>query len=392
MGTVMNGGASDGDVAGELHRSEERFRLLVESVIDYAIFLLDTTGHVESWNSGAERLKGYTRDDIVGHHYSIFYPPEYREEQLPERLLTEALERGHVEHSGWRIRQDGTRFWANVVITALHDDAGRHRGFAKVTRDMTEMYEAELAREQALRERQHALDRLEELVRWRQDFTDWIIHDLQTPTMAITAFTQLLQDGGLSGAERAELLDRIASNAGTVQHLVDDLRAYTRLSSGQVELRAETVAVRDLVTRLLDDMAPILAEHPVDVNIDGIEVEVDPQAFERILRNLLANAARHTPAGTAIRVTGRSAGAGTVLSVADDGPGIPGHLLPRVFARFESSGRGGMGLGLTIARRYAELHGGTIDVDSAPGEGTTFHVTLPSDAAVADAREFTPGP
>jgi PAS domain S-box-containing protein len=385
VATVPNGGASDGDVASELHRSEEGFRLLVESVIDYAIFLLDPSGHVESWNSGAARLKGYTRDEIVGHHYSVFYPPEYRQERLPERLLAEAREQGRVEHSGWRLRKDGSRFWANVVITALHDDAGRHRGFAKVTRDMTEMHETEQAREAALLERQDALDRLEELVRWRRDFTDWIIHDLQTPVTSITAFADLLHDDGLSDAERSELLDRIASNAGTVQHLVDDLRAYTRLSNGQVVLREETIAVRSLVARLLDDMAPVMAGHPVEVDVEGIEIHVDPQAFERVLRNLLANAARHTPAGTPIRVTGRSTGAETVLSVADDGPGIPDHLLPRVFARFQSGGRGGMGLGLTIAKRYVELHGGTIDVDSGPGEGTRFRVTLPGGVDVPDA-------
>ncbi|WP_425413694.1 sensor histidine kinase [Nitriliruptor alkaliphilus] len=214
-------------------------------------------------------------------------------------------------------------------------------------------------------------------MRWRQDFTDRIIHDLQTPVTSIAAFADLLRGDDLSEAERAELLERIASNAGTVQHLVDDLRTYTQLSSGQVELRTEQLPLRPLVTRLLDDMAPILAGHAVDLDVDGVAVQVDPQAFERILRNLLANAARHTPAGTAIRVTGRSGADATVITVADDGPGIPGHLLPRVFARFESGGRGGMGLGLTIARSYAELHGGSIDVDSEAGEGTRFRVTLP---------------
>jgi PAS domain S-box-containing protein len=367
--------------AHELRRTEERLRLLVESVTDYAIFVLDPDGTVASWNPGAERLKGYTEAEVLGRHYSLFYPPEDREAGLPERLLATALEHGRVEHTGWRVRKDGSRFWADVVITALRDESGQPAGFAKVTRDRTELHETEEARERALTEQREAVARLRELDRWRRGFTDGIVHDLQSPVTAIDAFAHLIEEGDPPADERTELLERIRSNARTLQDLIDNLRADGLLAEGRLQLEREPIALRPFVARVLEDMTPVLAGHPTSAAVADVEVIADPRALERMLRNLLGNAARHTPPGTAVTITGGREADVVVLAVSDEGPGIAEHLLPRIFEPFESGAQRGTGLGLDITRRYVELHGGTVTAESTAGEGATFRLILPDPAS-----------
>lgn len=364
--------------ARELRRSEERLRLLVESVVDYAIFILDLDGTVASWNRGAQRLKGYTAAEVLGRHYSEFYPEEQREADLPRQLLARALDEGRVEHSGWRIRKDGSRFWANVVITALRDEDGSPCGFAKVTRDMTDLHEAAEARERALDEERALVGRLRELDRWRQEFTDSVAHDLQTPVTAIDAFAHLLTDGDdLSPQERVELLGHIRSNARTLQELIDNLRFDGQLAEGKIHLEFEPIPLRELIGRVVGDMRPVLAEHPTTTAADDVSVQADRRALERVLRNLLGNATKHTPEGTAVTVTATPSDGDVVVTVTDEGPGIAADLLPRIFDRFEAGTRRGSGLGLDIARRLVELHGGTLAVDSRVGAGSSFRVTLP---------------
>jgi len=360
-----------------LRRSEERFRLLVDSVADYAIFVLAPDGIIESWNVGAQRLKGYTADEAIGQHYSMFYEPEQREQRVPQRLLATALRQGRVEHSGWRLRKDGTRFWADVVLTSLHDDAGEHTGFAKVTRDRTQAHDAAEAREQALTERQQALDRLQAVDGWRRDFIRTIVHDLQTPIIGISGFLDLLAAGAIPEERQPEIVERLRSNARSLQEMVSNLRSYTLLAEGQVHLRPEKLSVRDFTAQLVADMSPVLTDHTVRMDVDELDLEADRQSFERILRNLLGNAARHTPAGTTVDVRARGDGDDVVVEVHDDGPGIPDHLRGRMFDRFERGADGGTGLGLSIARQLVELHGGSIEADSAPGHGATFQVRLP---------------
>ncbi|MDX1622212.1 MAG: PAS domain-containing sensor histidine kinase, partial [Nitriliruptorales bacterium] len=275
------------DSSRELDRSEERFRLLVESVVDYAIFVLDPDGRIRTWNPGAERLKGYTEDEIVGQHYSVFYPDEYREENLPERLLAEAREQGRVEHSGWRVRKDGSRFWADVVITALWEDE-ELAGYAKVTRDMTEAHEAQQQREAALR-------RLEELDQWRRDFISAVTHDLRSPVVSILGFVRLLRQGGLSDEEVADFHERILSNTLTMNALLEHLRTQAMLESGEITLEFEPLELAQFTRDLVADMEPVLGGHEVEVAVDGVRAMADRRGVERILRNLLSNAARHTP-------------------------------------------------------------------------------------------------
>jgi PAS domain S-box-containing protein len=366
---------------GDLARSEERFRLLVESVVDYAIFLLDVDGHVVSWNAGAERLKGYREHEVVGRHYSLFYPEEYLATDLPTRLLSEARDEGRTEHRGWRVRRDGSRFWADVVITALRDDDGALTGFAKVTRDMTAAHLAEEARERAVRDQQRALDRLEELDRWRRDFLASVIHDLQAPIVVIRGFIELLRDGRIPAAQLEDLTERVLSNTRSLQELVDNLRASSWLDGPEVELHLEPLDLTTLVSDLLADLAPLLGDRPVTFEADDeVVVRADRQGIGRALRNLVVNAARHTPAGTAITVRVQATSSLGVIEIEDAGDGIGEDLLPRLFDRFAAGPGGGTGLGLAIVKRFVELHGGEVTVRSDPGFGTVFRVELPRPA------------
>jgi PAS domain S-box-containing protein len=355
---------------GALHRSEEPFRLLVESVVDYAIYMLDPDGHIESWNLGAQRLKGYGPEEILGEHYSIFYPAPDREAGLPQQLLATARSLGRVSHTGWRIRKDGTRFWADVVISAIRDDEGSLAGFAKVTRDMTDLLRAQEAQAQALAA-------YEDAERWRRDFVSTIAHDLQSPVTAIRGFAKMFaEEWPTSEEDHREFVDRVLSNATSLQHLVDHLRTYTRLESGRVELRFERIALDDFVGRLLADMGPVLERHQLVSELGPVEVEADPRGLDRILRNLLVNAARHTPSRGTIRVRAAADDDRVRIEVEDEGEGIPEELLPHIFERFKHGRRGGTGLGLWIVKQYVELHGGVVSVTTTPGHGTTFGFTL----------------
>jgi PAS domain S-box-containing protein len=369
---------------GDLARSEERFRLLVDSVLDYAIFMLDVDGCVVSWNAGAKRLKGYSAEDIIGRHYSTFYPDEARQAGLPARLLEEARTQGRTEHSGWRVRRDGSRFWANVVITALRDDEGTLTGFAKVTRDLTAAHLAEEARERAVEDQQRALARLEELDRWRRDFLGAVIHDLQTPIVVVRGFVELLRDGRIPADKRDELSERVLSNIRSLQELVDNLRAYSRLTEPGIELHLEPVDLALVVPRLLADLAPVLDDRPVGLETDPeVVVPADRHGIERVVRNLVVNALRHTPAGTAITVRVQATPGAGVIEVEDAGEGIDENLLPRLFERFAAGEGGGTGLGLSIVKHYVDLHGGAVEVDNAPGDGVVFRVILPAESAAA---------
>ncbi len=364
------------DAAGELLQSEERFRLLIDSVVDYAIFILDADGTIVSWNAGAERLKGYTEPEIIGRSSSVFYPPEAREAGEPGEFLAEAVAQGRAARTGWRVRKDGSRFWADVVVTALFDADGRHTGFAKVTRDTTETHLAAEATSRALEEQQQAVLRLKELESWRTRFIGSVAHDLQTPVIAVDGFASLLELD-LADQDQLELVQRIRSNVRSLQELIDNLRTATFFDQDRIGLDLQDVALEPMIRRIVDDMAPVLGNRSVELQVQDIELSADPHALERILRNLLGNVARHTPEDVEVFVRTRRRGDKVVVEVEDCGHGIPAELLPSIFDRYSSGSTGGTGLGLAIAHRYVELHGGTITARSQPGQGAVFRVTLP---------------
>jgi len=350
-----------------LLQSEQRFRLLVDGVADYAIFMLDVGGHVASWNLGAERIKGYTEAEALGRHFRMFYLPEAQQARRPERELEVASREGRYEEEGWRLRRDGSRFWANAVITAIRDSSGELVGFGKVTRDITERRELQRERERAAAELAAANAQLAaanvRLVAAAEDKSQFLAvtaHELRTPIQVISGAADTLSHrwAELTGAERAELLESMRASGGRMRRLLDDLLTAARLESGAVAVRPRPTLVRPL---LVDAVAQTLAAYP-DVGIDiecaaDITVAADPSRLGQILANYLTNAARYgAPPVQVVVSTGRD---GVVIEVRDRGPGVPAELEQRLFDKFAHGPQDrGTGLGLFIARRLARAQGG----------------------------------
>jgi PAS domain S-box-containing protein len=366
--------------------TEGLYRLLVESVRDYAIFMLDPRGRVVSWNEGAERIKGYAADEIIGRHFSAFYHPELVAEGFPDFELELAAREGRFEDEGWRVRKDGTRFWANVVITALRNEAGELVGFAKVTRDLSERRAAE---EQRVADAQRVAS-AEAANRAKSEFLAAMSHELRTPLNAIGGYAELLVDGiyGPVPEPQREVLQRIRRSQQHLLTIITDLLNYSRIEAGQIAY----------------DLAPV----PVVAMLDTVTAMIEPQALrkgltfdrgscpaqalahadraraEQILLNLLSNAVKFTPAGGRISVSCARIGDRVALRVRDSGPGVPANKLEAIFEPFVQLGRAlnspheGIGLGLAISRDLARAMGGDLTVASAPGAGATFTLMLPA--------------
>ncbi|MBI2242884.1 MAG: PAS domain S-box protein [Nocardioides sp.] len=376
----------------ELRRSEARFRLLVENVEDYAIFMLSPEGLVESWNAGAQRIKGYTASEIVGRHFRTFYPPEVQEARHPEHELELALRDGHYEEEGWRVRKDGGRFWANVLITAVHDQTGRHIGFAKITRDNTERREMLEGREAAAAALAEANAQLQQAAEDQAHFLAVTAHELRTPVGVLAGTAEMLAAHAdeLDAEERHELLEGMGSSAARLRRLLADLLTASRLQASALELDVETVDVAALV-----DAAAATARrtHPgaeVEATAEpGLLVEGDRDRLGQAVDNLVANALRH--GSPPVLVSARAAGTDpdTVeIEVRDAGPGISEEMRERLFDRF-ATGRsgGGTGLGLYIVRQLARSHDGEASYrpggGGADGTGGSFVLTLPRAGAGA---------
>ena len=380
----------------ELRRSEERFRLLVEGVADCAIFMLDPNGNIATWNVGAERIKGYRADEIIGQHFSRFYPDETRESGWPEHELSEATAKGSFVDEGWRVRKDGSQFWANVTITALRDDTGRLIGFAKLTRDLTEKKRSEAA-EVASKQRDEILDAersarmaAQHAVRIKDEFLATLSHELRTPLSAILGWTQLLLRRGapLPGEQTQRAHEVIDRNARAQAQLIDDLLDLSGIVSGKTRLEIQQVQVAPIVQAAVDSARPSAEAKGLRLKalLEPIEaiVSADPARLQQVVWNLLTNAVKFTPKGGQIQVLLQRVNSHIELSVSDTGIGIPPAFLPHVFERFSqretttTRNFGGLGLGLAICKQLVELHGGTIRAASQ-GEnlGATFFVTLP---------------
>lgn len=341
--------------------------LLIDSVVDYAMFVLDADGVVRSWNPGAERLKGYRADEIIGHRFSIFYTPEDRESGLPHRLLGRARDEGRVTHTGWRVRKDGTRFWGDVTITALRGADGEIRGFAKVTRDRTDQHEAEVAMADSLEREQAAVKELEAMHRARARFLSAISHDLRTPLGVIRGTLPMLRQGAGDDPDEEEMLDVVDRNVERLHVMTSQLSELSRLERGMLELDRQPVDLADAVAACLRSLGPILDAFEVVTDVEG-QVQLDPLAFERVLTNLLTNAARHAPTGSTITVSSRRQDGEVIIRVEDEGAGVAVDERDTIFHEFRQ-GRSrrpgeGLGLGLSIVRHYAEAHGGRAWVES----------------------------
>jgi len=337
----------------ELRRSEERFRLLVTAVRDYAIFMLDPDGHVMSWNAGARRIKGYAASEIVGRHFRVFYPAEEQASGHPEHNLELALRLGSYAEEGWRIRKDGTRFWASVVITAVHDESGRHVGFSKVTRDQT-------SQQEAIEQRAHLLA--------------VTAHELRSPAAAVEGAAALLtQDWETLDAEhRNRLLGAISASAHRLHRLAADLGAASRLQSDTLALVSEPISLPRLLASAVERASAADPGLEITADADDVTFMGDPARLGQAVDNLLDNAVRH--GRMPVTLTGRRTGSRVTIAVRDAGAGVDEAIAPRLFERFASGPRGGTGLGLYLVREIARRHGGEATYE-APG---TFVIDLPA--------------
>jgi PAS domain S-box-containing protein len=369
------------------------YRMLVESVRDYAIFALDSTGHVLSWNPGAQRFKGYQAHEIIGKHFSVFYTPE--DQWKPERELEIATAEGRFEEEGWRLRKDGSQFWASVVITALRDRQGTLIGFAKVTRDLTER---KLAAEREL-ENARRVAVSEEANRAKAAFLAAMSHELRTPLNAIAGYTDLLLAGigGSVSQQHVDYLQRIRSSQQHLLSIINDILNFSRIEAGQLTYDVQPVslcAVMDRVVPMIEPQA--LAKELRVERWHGPDQTAfaDGTKVEQILLNLLSNAVKFTEPGGRIDVTCSGAGQFVLLSVVDTGVGIPAESLHSIFQPFVQVGRSltspheGAGLGLAISSDLAHGMGGKLEVESSVGVGSRFTLSLPSVPAASEAKRL----
>jgi PAS domain S-box-containing protein len=356
-----------------LKESEERFRLLVQGVKDYAIFMLDPEGHISSWNQGAQLIKGYRPEEILGKHFSVFYPADDRASGWPEHELRVAREEGRFEHEGWRVRKDGSTFWANVVITALYDHRDRLLGFAKVTRDLTDRKRIEALEEADLR---------------RNEFLAMLSHELRNPLAPIRNALGVMRMNGVSESALEWAKTVVDRQVTHLTRLVDDLLDVSRIASGKITLHREPVELAQVAASAVESSQPLIDSrgHTLELRLsdEPLRVEGDLTRLSQVVMNLLNNAAKYTPEGGHIRLTTERDGAAAVIRVRDTGVGMPTDLLPKVFDLFTQGDRsldrseGGLGIGLTLVYRLVTLHGGSVEAKSeGPGLGSEFTIRLP---------------
>ncbi len=354
-----------------LRQSEERFRLLVDGVKDYAIFMLDSKGKVASWNTAAETIYGYTEAEMTGEHFSRFYTPEDLARKWPEHELLVACAEGRFEDEGWRVRKDGSRFWASVIIAALYDNERRVRGFAKVTRDLTA---------------RRRIEALQESERQMNEFLAMLAHELRNPLASIVNALGLMRSK--SGQEQTEFRDVIERQTKLLAHIVDDLLDVSRITRGKIALKKEILDVNGLVARTLESCRPLIdaRKHAVELRLphEELPVDADSTRLSQVVLNLISNAVKYTPEEGRITIALSREDGEAVLRVRDTGIGIPAALLPKVFDLFVQGDRsldrteGGLGIGLTLVKRLVEMHRGSVSAASdGLGEGSEFVVRLP---------------
>ena len=368
-----------------LHNSEERLRLAIANVTSYAILTLDSQGHVATWNAGAERIKGYRAEEIIGKHFSCFYPPQDVLAGKPEMKLRIAARDGRMEDEGWRVRKDGTRFWGSVVITAMRNAQGELIGFSKVTRDLTERKNAE-ERIQALNHNlEHHVAELTAANRELDAFTYSLAHDLRAPLRHIHGFATILMENFQEKAddEAKRLLGKILKSSKEMGVMVDDLLNFARL--GRVELQRTRVDLAQMVEEVKRQLEPDMQGRSINWEVDALPtVSGDPALLRQVLVNLLSNAVKYTSKepDAQIKVGSRNGGSEITMFVRDNGAGFEMQYAEKLFRVFQRLHRAeefeGTGVGLANVRRIIERHGGRIWAEGAPGKGATFYFSLPA--------------
>ncbi|HKO87738.1 MAG TPA: PAS domain S-box protein [Burkholderiales bacterium] len=366
-----------------LRQSEERFRLLVEGVVDYAVFMLNPEGVVSSWNPGAARIKGYSRDEIIGRHFSRFYVQEDLDAGKPWEELVIAKRVGRVEDEGWRLRKDGERFWARTVITAMRDHEGTLRGFAKVTQDLTQ---------------RRQLQSLERATQNAHEFIATLAHELRNPLAPIRSAVSVMDKLSPDDPAHEEIRQMIDRQSAHLSRIVDDMVDISRISQGALSLDRKPVDLAEVVRRSVEMAMPLVreAKHALEIDLpnDPLFVEGDIYRLTQILSNLINNAARYTPQRGRIFVKARAEEGWVVLSVQDTGRGIEPEMMDHIFQMFVQGGDRservgqGLGVGLALARKLAEMHGGTLEGRSeGRGKGSEFALRVPRLKLTARTKE-----
>jgi PAS domain S-box-containing protein len=358
-----------------LRQSEERMRQMIASVHDHAFFMLDRDGRVVSWNPGAERIKGYAAAEIIGEHFSRFFTPDDIAAHKPELELELAARDGRFEDEAWRVRKDGARFWADVVLSAVRDASGQLIGFTKVTRDLTERRRMEDERVQTAK--------AHEAVRLRDEFLSIASHELKTPLTALKLQLEGLMEHTPPVEERlARKLEKAKRATDRLGQLVESLLDVSRIATGRMTLAHESFDLLEAAREVIDRMRAAASSAGCEVSLRGQGPVIgswDRLRVEQVVVNLLANAFKYA-AGSAVIVLVSDDGHFAQLEVRDAGPGLPRGDASRLFRRFEraaSASYAGLGLGLYVSSEIAEAHGGTITARALEPSGASFIVRLP---------------
>ncbi len=366
-----------------LREGEERFRLVIEGVRDYGIFMLDPDGHVVSWNTGAQRIKGWRGDEIMGRHFSVFYP-DTEGHARSMRNLADAVREGRVEDEGWRVRKDGTQFWANVVITALYDETGALRGFSKVTRDITERRRAEEALQIARQEAETASAA-------KSLFLSRMSHELRTPLNAILGFAQLLElDRDAARTQDSGSIDQILRAGRHLLALIDEVLDIARIEAGKLGLAIAPTLLPTVIEEAVGLSRPQAEQRGVTIawEASGLPpIAADPRRLLQVLLNLLSNAIKFNREGGTVTLNAHRHGERVRIEVIDSGVGIEAGEAGQLFQPFTRLGAAAMrsegtGLGLSLSRALIEAMDGTIGyAPRADGrEGACFWIELPLSA------------
>lgn len=384
-----------------LRQSEEQYRSLVEQVTDYEICMLDEKGKIISWNEGAKKLKGYTNEEIIGKYFSIFYPEEDILNGKPAHELTVARKEGKYEEEGWRLRKDGSRFWANVIITAVYNADNLLLGYSKVTRDLTERKEAERALRDSYERYRKLADELkitnEELSganKELEQFTSIVSHDLQEPIRTIKSFLQLMEIK-INEGQFNDLNTYIAKSikaSSRMRELIQNLLHYSQL--GKVEVVKEKINVKEVMNEVVQNLKSSIegSNAKIDIETDVDTVEGDRVQLIQLIQNLLGNALKFTNADKPeIKVKSFRENGHIKFAISDNGIGIAENDLNKVFEIFRRLNTKkeypGTGIGLAICKKIVDRHGGKIWPESRPGKGTTFYFTLNEEKEKQPAHE-----
>ncbi len=367
----------------------QRYKVLVNSVQDYAIFFMDKDGYIQTWNKGAQNNKGYTADEIIGQHFSIFYPEKDKKNNKPARQLEIACRDGRVEDEGWRLRKDGSKFWANVVVTALYDKEGELIGFAKVTRNLTERKKQEDKLRKANAELIKQQAELRSLSASKDEFISLASHQLRTPATAVKQLLGILVEGIMGEVPKSQLdLIKKAYDSNERQlAIVNSLLNVAQIDSGKVVIHKEWVEVNALLREVIDEQKESIMGRKQTVTFSALnppqEIFVDPQYISMAMGNMLDNASKYSHDKAKIVVSVEHNGDYVKIAIHDEGIGIAENDIKGLFEKFKrisnefSQTSSGSGLGLYWVEKVIELHKGKIEVESTVGKGTTFFITLP---------------